>query len=336
MTRQRAALMSRVSRRVASEGQLTLPAVPELVDDYTQRCLQLFAALGRSFSAEEAAGLRAALASQLDAAFEVSHRSSIVVRYRAEMGQLLSYWVSPLVWSLEALYAQWLTNREPPLFGNTADARVCDLSAEQAEPAACPVLDIGAGTGRNALALARRGHPVDALELNASFAAQLQDAARQAGLRMRVINADLFAARAQLGREYGLILASEVTSDFRSVAELRGLLELACDGLRPGGLLVLNLFLSQPDYQPDPAAEQFAQQVYSGFFSRADLEVACAGLPLERVSDELVLDYEKARLPADSWPPTPWYLDWVQGRDVFDTDGAGPIALHWLVWRRSA
>jgi tRNA1(Val) A37 N6-methylase TrmN6 len=32
------------------------------------------------------------------------------------------------------------------------------------------VLDIGGGTGRNALALARRGHPVDVVESTSKFA----------------------------------------------------------------------------------------------------------------------------------------------------------------------
>ena len=37
------------------------------------------------------------------------------------------------------------------------------LADETPVPAEAPVLDIGAGTGRNALALARRGHRVDVI-----------------------------------------------------------------------------------------------------------------------------------------------------------------------------
>ncbi len=57
-----------------------------------------------------------------------------------------------------------------------------------AEDARGPVLDIGAGTGRVALALARAGHPVIALERDASLAQELRR--RAGGLPVEVLAAD--------------------------------------------------------------------------------------------------------------------------------------------------
>lgn len=44
-----------------------------------------------------------------------------------------------------------ISTREPPLFGTEPDARVWALANEAADARTHPVLDIGAGTGRNAL-----------------------------------------------------------------------------------------------------------------------------------------------------------------------------------------
>jgi 2-polyprenyl-3-methyl-5-hydroxy-6-metoxy-1,4-benzoquinol methylase len=75
----------------------------------------------------------------------------------------MNYRVTSESVTLGGAYDGWLSTREGPLFGTEPDARVWTLSGEVADPQAHPVLDVGAGTGRNALALARRGHPVDAV-----------------------------------------------------------------------------------------------------------------------------------------------------------------------------
>ncbi|HEV2768990.1 MAG TPA: methyltransferase domain-containing protein [Solirubrobacteraceae bacterium] len=101
-----------------------------------------------------------------------------------------------------------------------------------------PVLDLGAGTGRVALDLARRGHEVVALDLDET----LLDALRQRvdGLAVEVVGGD---ARAfALGRTFALVLAPMQTVQLLDGTEgVRGLLRSARHHLRPGGVLAAAL-----------------------------------------------------------------------------------------------
>lgn len=331
----RPAMTRRLLRRAVTSGQIRLPAVPALLDDYQALCVQSFAALGIAFNAKQRAHLRGVLAGQLTAAYAASPRAEIVIAYESPVGLTVNYTVTPQVASLGATYDHWVATREPPYFGTTADARVTALAAEAASPAACPVLDIGAGTGRNALALARRGHPVDAVELSGKFAAILREEAGRQSLAVRVIERDVFASRDDLRRDYGLIVLSEVTPDFRTTNELRQMFEIAAACLAPGGRLVCNVFLPQVGYTPDTAARELGLQVYTSIFTYPEVAAAVAGLPLSLVADDSVHDYEQQHLPPGAWPPTSWYADWVSGLDVFDVPRPeSPIEMRWLVYRK--
>jgi 2-polyprenyl-3-methyl-5-hydroxy-6-metoxy-1,4-benzoquinol methylase len=334
--RQREAMTSKINRRLACEGKLTLPAVPSLVGDYTRRCAELFAAQGRTLSEAELAQLKNILDGQLKEAFSRSQRSQITVSYQAAVGGLLNYFVAPQHATIEQTYENWVSTRKPPFFGTEPDAKVMAMARQWGVPRGQRVLDIGAGTGRNTLALARWGCTVDAVEMTPKFAEILTTTAEQESLSVQVICKDVFHVRDELRGPYDLILLSEVVSDFRTVAQLRGLFELAAQQLAPGGALLFNAFVSRPHYSADDAAREFAQQVYTCFFTPEELTVASQGLALTLTSDESVHDYEKTHLPATAWPPTGWYSDWVSGLDVFQMSAEDcPIDMRWLVYRKS-
>jgi SAM-dependent methyltransferase len=222
------------------------------------------------------------------------------------------------------------------LFGTEPDARVWALANEAADPTTFRILDIGAGTGRNALALARRGHPVDVVEMTPKFADLIHLEARRDSLDVRVIVRDVFATKDDLRQDYQLILLSEVVSDFRTTRQLRSLFELAAYCLAPAGRLVFNVFLPCGGYTPDDAAREFGQQEYTTIFTRHEVSAATAGLPLELVADDSVYDYEEANLPEGAWPQTSWYADWVSGLDVFTIDrDMCPIEMRWLVFQKT-
>jgi SAM-dependent methyltransferase len=331
----RDAMARRLYRRAVAEGQITLPAVPALLDEYVTMCENLFASLGVRYTAEESDQLRRALRGELAKAFKASSRSNIVISFNAPFGVMLNYRVKADVSTIAVEYDHWVATREGPLFGTEPDARVWALAGETADPGASRVLDVGAGTGRNALALARRGHPVDAVEMAAKFADIIRSEAERDSLDVRVIESDVFTAVEGVREEYQLIVASQVVPDFRTAHELRGMFELAADCLAPGGRLVFNTFLARQGYTPDDAARELGQQCNSTIFTRDELTKAAAELPLHLIADDSAYEYEKTRLPVGGWPPTVWFDGWAHGLDVFDVErDESPIELRWLVYQK--
>lgn len=339
----REAMTRRLLRQSVSSGKITLPAVPAMIDEYVSLCSNIFGALGRKFTTAELDHLRSLLANELDNAFSGSNRSSIVISYDAPIGSALNYFIQPEWTTLADTYDNWVATRQPPLFGTNPDARVSALAAGSADRRTARVLDIGAGTGRNALALARRGHPVDAVELTPKFAEILRAEAYKHLLDIRVIDRDIFDTMDDLQKDYQLIILSEVIPDFRTPRQLRAVFELAAECLCPGGQLVFNVFLPRPGYPSDDAINELAQavrelgqQVYTGILTGGEIDEASGGLPLRLVANDSVFEYEKANLPAGHWPPTGWYADWVSGLDIFDVPrDQSPIEMRWLVYEKT-
>jgi SAM-dependent methyltransferase len=333
----RQALARRLYRRAVAEGQIALPAVPGLLDEYLTMCQNLFASLGIRHTAQQSAQLKAALQRELKKGFRASSRSNIVISFDTPFGTGLNYRVKAEVSTIAVEYDHWVATREGPLFGTEPDARVLALAGEAADSGTYRVLDIGAGTGRNALALARRGHPVDAIEMAPKFAEIIRSETQRDSLAVRVIESDVFTAMEGVRDEYQLIVASELVPDFRTTRELRGLFELAAECLAPGGCLVFNTFLAREGYTPDDAAREFGQQCNSTIFTRDELTKAAAELPLGLIADDFAYEYEKTHLPEGAWPPTAWFEGWAHGLDVFDVERAeSPIELRWLVYQKEA
>ena len=323
-------------RRTLAEGQISVPAVPGLLDEYVQLCGSICASLGVVYTPEQSIQLRRVLEAELAKGFKASPRSDIVISFQVPFGAGLNYRVNAEWRTLEADYDHWVATRPPPLFGTEPDARVLALACEAADPTTHRVLDVGAGTGRNSLALARRGHPVDAVEMTPKFADIIRSEAESESLGVRVIQSDVFTAVEGVREEYQLMVLAQVVSDFRTTQELRGVFELAADCLAPGGRLLFNTFLARPGYTPDSTARELGQQCNTMIFTRDELTSAAADLPFELVADDSAYEYEEAHLPEGAWPPTGWFAGWASGLDVFDVPREeSPIELRWLVYRKS-
>ncbi|WIM89068.1 class I SAM-dependent methyltransferase [Candidatus Mycobacterium wuenschmannii] len=332
----REAVTRRLYRRAVMTAQITVPAVPSMIDEYVTMCDNVFAAAGVQYTPEQSAQLRSVLTAELDKAYAASSRSNIVISFHAPFGVGMNYRVATESVTLGGAYDGWVETREGPLFGTEPDARVWALAAEMADAESRPVLDIGAGTGRNALALARRGHPVDAVEMSPKFADIIRAEAERESLQVRVLDGDVFETMDGVRRDYQIIVLAEVVPDFRTTGELRGIFELAADCLAPGGCLVFNAFLARDGYVPDEPTRELGQQCNTMIFTHDELSSAAKDLPLELVGDDSAYEYEHTHLPADAWPPTSWFEGWASGLDVFDVDrDDSPIDLRWLVYRRA-
>ncbi|HEU4657060.1 MAG TPA: class I SAM-dependent methyltransferase [Capillimicrobium sp.] len=112
------------------------------------------------------------------------------------------------------------------------------LWRELAAEAGGPILDVGAGTGRVTLDLARRGHEVIALDADAELVAELRE--RAAGLPVTAVHAD--ARDFDLGRRVALVIVPMQTIQLLGgPAGRAGFLRSAARHLPPGGLLVAAL-----------------------------------------------------------------------------------------------
>jgi SAM-dependent methyltransferase len=122
---------------------------------------------------------------------------------------------------------------------------------ELAERGGGPVLELGCGTGRVALHLARRGYEVAGLDCDPELLAVLEE--RGAGLPLRSLQAD--ACEFELGEPVALVLApTHLLQLLDDAAERAESLRCIAAALRPGGLLAAAIIeeMPEPDGAPPP------------------------------------------------------------------------------------
>lgn len=334
----RASMMRILDRRLVFRGDILFPCVPALADEFSARLITVWTAQGRPVSGAQGEELRRCMRTALASGYEASPNGLIQVSWQAHSSTdgLINYFIELQPRTLDDRYDEWLKGRSGPLFGALPDAKIMSVAATLGDPSAAPVLDVGAGTGRNALALAANGHPTDAVEAVPDFCKKIQESAAQASHSIRVFEADVLSGQLRLEpSRYRLALASEVLPHFGSADEARLLFETLADALAPGGLLVFNAFLGRNGYEPDNVARQLGHTYFTSLFSRKDFAFLVDELPFELVSDESAYDFEKAHTAASAWPPTTWFESWSQGSNIFDVPvGKAPVELRWLVYRR--
>ena len=114
------------------------------------------------------------------------------------------------------------------------------LWRELAATAQGPILDVGAGTGRVALDLARRGHDVVALDLDPALLAELERRAAAERTQVQTVVAD--AAEFALDRrDFALVMAPMQTVQLLGAPGRLGFLHCAREHVAPGALVAIAL-----------------------------------------------------------------------------------------------
>jgi len=147
------------------------------------------------------------------------------------------------------------------------------LWEELAEEAGGPILDLGCGTGRVALHLARRGHAIVGLDVDPPLVAAFNEQAGQLPATARVGDARHF----DLAAKFGLVLAPmQLLQLFESSAERSQCLRCVASHLRAGGLAAFAIVESMPPPVPAPPPIPDAREVdgwiYSGLPIEAELD----------------------------------------------------------------
>jgi SAM-dependent methyltransferase len=145
------------------------------------------------------------------------------------------------------------------------------LWEELAASAGGEVVDLGCGSGRVALYLARRGHPVIGVDIEPELLSALE--ARGAGLPVRTLDAD--ARDFELGRRVRLVLAPMQTIQLLDSAEDRiACLRRVASHLEPGGRFAASILeeMPEPDGAPPPLPD--VREVDGWVYSSLAVEAA--------------------------------------------------------------
>lgn len=144
------------------------------------------------------------------------------------------------------------------------------LWKELADEAGGSVLDLGCGTGRVGLHLARRGHQVTGLDEDAALLAAFDK--RAAGLP---VDAELGDARGfDLGSEFGLVLAPmQLVQLFAESSERVDCLRCVGAHLRPGGIVALAIVERMPEPQREAAPLPDVREVEGWVYSSLPIDV---------------------------------------------------------------
>jgi SAM-dependent methyltransferase len=163
------------------------------------------------------------------------------------------------------------------------------LWRELAAAAGGPILDVGAGTGRVALDLARAGHEVVALDLDPELLAALRERAGELPIETVASDARAFA----LGRQFALVLAP-----MQTVQLLEGrhedFVRCAAAHLEPGGVLAVAL-ANPPEYEGDvlPLPDMLERDGWVWFSQPIAVRYVPDGMAIDRTREVVSPDGER-------------------------------------------
>ena len=233
--------------------------------------VELFARLSRPPSPETSQALRGQLEHWARWGWEQSPFCRVVFGWETNDHQGVDYRIQVAVVTVSEEYSRWRAKAGGDLFGERPDSKVMVTAQTLAATGPPSILDVGAGEGRNALALLRAGSASMPWSRRARLLARLRERCTAGGFSCR-----LFAGhveQADLGipeGHYDLLVLSEVVSThLRTEEDLRRLLTATRPLLKSTGRLLLDVFLPLDGYKPQAVVRETAQCQWCCLFTRA-------------------------------------------------------------------
>lgn len=329
------AVKAKLETVIEASGAFKLPCLPTMAEQYLKLARGLLKVLGQQPTAAQIQSLETQLTQKLIEGFDRSPRTYLSLSYelvnpeRGLAGGIgLSLTLEDAPNTLAALSAATSSR-----FGRYPDAKAMAVAAELGNASTVPVLDIGAGIGRNSLPLAKRGHAVDAIVSNPQAGKQLQEVAQSRGLAVKLLPSQFLDDESVSG-SYALALAPEILPHLRSLDAIGQFFRQISRVLLPGGVLVVGAFVTKGHYRPDAKTQELAQALGCSIVERSQLKALIDALPFTWISDESVVAYESRHLPSEAWVPSENFLAWANGRELFPTLIDPPVELRWLRFQR--
>ncbi|MGC9505677.1 class I SAM-dependent methyltransferase [Baaleninema sp.] len=330
------AIKEKLQSTIGVRGDFQLPCMPTMREQYVKLIRGFLKVLGQNPTSGEIQAIERQLAKKLAEGFEESPQAYLTVTYqlaRPEVGLSGGIALNITINSQPSEGQPSFSVAKSSRFGRYPDAKAMSIAAELGKAIQVPVLDIGAGIGRNSLPLAKRGHPVDAIPSNPQARKQLMELAQSRGLAVKVLENDVLD-RSALSATYQLAIASEVLPHLRGIDRMRQFFQQTASVLQPGGVLLVAAFLTKGDYQPEAKVRELSEALGCYLLTEEDLKGSIESLPLQLISNESVVTYESQHLPNEAWPPSDKFLNWATGRELFPTLTNPPVELRWLQLRR--
>jgi SAM-dependent methyltransferase len=317
--------------------QFGFKAIPEMSEEAQAIVLRALEASGFTVEGPKLEAFKKKLARIMTEAFTFSHQSLVrVVCHLGQNQQKLQVAWEPV--SVVEHYDRWVDSRPEPFFGQEADAKVLQVARDLLSSPELAALDVGAGTGRNSVAMAELGYSVTAVEPTPTFAERIRDSFRERKLAGRIIVKSILDPSLKIPKnQFRIVVASQVFPEIHRISDLRRILDIIARSLKPGGRLVFNHFVGEPGFRRTPLLSQAAASFSSAFLTVEELLELQTSLGFEQLSQEKCLDFETAHLPPEAWPPSPWFEDWSRGRHIFTLEDqqTSPIQSSWFTWTRT-
>ncbi|KAA5546987.1 class I SAM-dependent methyltransferase [Roseiconus nitratireducens] len=142
-------------------------------------------------------------------------------------------------------------DREEFAYGDVPSAPLAAYLEQVAPPEGGRAIDLGAGAGRDTLALAKAGYDVVAVDLSPRGAERIDQRAREAGVASRVETVVENVCQYPLSTNAYDVICATTVLDHLTAEEARQLWQRMTAGLRQGGLLYVEVHTTE-----DPGSDQ--------------------------------------------------------------------------------